>query len=569
MKKYTVIIAALLSVCQLLAACQKESDTQTDKGTTDEKSYPHRYYIDPENGAYYNTGHSPSQAWESVDRIMEQPWKAGDTILIKRGTVYNGSITLRGSGTAEAPIVLGSYGDEDLPLPEIAGGGSYQTILIRNVQYWVLQDLKITNKGEQPMPKIAGIRIEADNIEGGVMNHIHIRRCEIADVYGTKTHHNEGGGSGIFYYNVLGGANPSSFNDIVVEDCHIINCQRDGLTGFIASGDRSLRKANTGFVFRRNLFEGIPGDQIIVNGCDNALVEYNVVRNCAQGDFADESIPNRMEAAAALWCIHSDGTVFRYNIVQDHKATWDGQAFDCDQNCQNTLFEYNISYNNVGGWLMLCPSDTAFDKNYVSQDGTVVRYNISINDGTRDYVKGNGQTLSSTIDVVGRVGSCHFYNNTIIKTRSAATNADNTAITFDNYTNIPGSLVFSNNIFYNTTATANPFTKVGTGSFIDNHGLILRNNCIYGYQEGTIPGSDDHNTQNIVTDPQFVRLVDEFAANNNLIDRDQILEGLRLATGSPCIGSGTEIAEEPIFPVTTDFWGEPIGEARNIGAFNH
>lgn len=97
---YTIIIAALLGISQL-AACQKEETwkNENDKGGV---SYPHRYYIDPENGAYYNTGHSPEQAWESVDRIMEQPWKAGDTILIKRGTVYNGTLTLRGSGTAEA-----------------------------------------------------------------------------------------------------------------------------------------------------------------------------------------------------------------------------------------------------------------------------------------------------------------------------------------------------------------------------------------------------------------------------------------------------------------------------------
>ena len=219
MKIRLIIFAALLGACQL-AAC-KEDEPRTPQGGPEEVSYPHRYYIDPENGSYYNTGHSPSQAWESVDRIMERSWKAGDTILIKRGTVYNGSLTLRGSGSAEAPIVLGSYGDESLPLPEIAGGGNYEAILIRNVQYWELQDLRITNKGAAPRPKIAGIRIEADNIEGGVMNHIHIRRCEVADVYGTKTHHNEGGGSGIFYYNVIGGANPSSFNDLVVEDCRL------------------------------------------------------------------------------------------------------------------------------------------------------------------------------------------------------------------------------------------------------------------------------------------------------------------------------------------------------------
>ena len=184
-------------------------------------------------------------------------------------------------------------------------------------------------------------------------------------------------------------------------------------------------------------------------------------------------------------------------------------------------------------------------------------------------MKGNGQTLSSTIDVVGRVGGCHFYNNTIIKTRSAATHADNTAVTFDSYTNIEGSLVFTNNIFYNTTGTANPFIKVGTGEFIDDRGLILRNNCICGYREGTIPGTGDHNVGTILADPKFVRLVEEFTADNDLIDKEQILAGLQLAAGSPCIGAGAGIADEPVFPLTTDFWGERIGNARNIGAYNH
>ena len=31
---------------------------------------------------------------------------------------------------------------------------------------------------------------------------------------------------------------------------------------------------------------------------------------------------------------------------------------------------------------MLCPSDVAFDRNFVSPEGTGVRYNVSINDVT-------------------------------------------------------------------------------------------------------------------------------------------------------------------------------------------
>lgn len=568
MKKKVMICSMILLAPLFMAGCQEMEADDTIQSGVSGHAWPHRYYIDPENGMYYNTGHSPEQAWESVDRINERIWQPGDTILIKRGTVYDGTLVLRGSGTADAPIVITAYGDASLPLPVIAGGGVPETVMIRNVEYWELHNLHVTNKGDEPLAKAAGIRIEAENMEDGEMNHIVIRDCMVSDVYGTKTHHNGGGGAAIHYYNVVNGSIPTSFNGLVIEGCHIKDCQRDGIIGFLATGDRQYRKASKGVIFSHNLIEGVPGDQILVNGCDDAVVEYNVVRNCAEGDFADESIENRMEAAAALWCMHSDRTVFRYNIVQDHKATWDGQAFDCDQNCQNTLFEYNISYNNVGGWIMLCPSDAENSNGYADHTGTVIRYNISINDGTRDYLKGNGQAHSATVDVVGRVVGCHFYNNTVIKTRSAETYADNTAIAFDWYTNVPNSLRFTNNIFYNTTGTENRFHKITAGSFEDNCGLVLENNCIYGYASGTVPGDGTHNSGAVYEDPEFTALVSDFLENGDFIDKEKILDGLGLATGSPCIGSGKRI-EDTLFPVENDFWGFPCGEEWNIGAYNH
>jgi hypothetical protein len=546
-----------------------KTDGELPEETTEERSYPSRYYIDTENGAYYNTGHSPSQAWESVDRILERTWKPGDTILIKRGTVYHGTIALKGNGSQEAPIVIDTYGPEELPLPEINGDGKKdETILIRDVEYWELHNLKITNKGETARPKSVGIRIIAENIPDGTMNHIHIKGCTIADVYGTKTHHLGGGGAGIHYYNVVEKAAPANFDDLVVENCHIANCQRDGLTGYLSTGNRSRRKANTNVRFQGNLFEGIPGDVIIVNGCDGAIVENNIVRDCAEGDFSPEGIDFRAEAAAAVWCIHSDGTIFRYNIVQGHKATWDGQAFDCDQNCQNTLYEYNITCNNAGGFFLVCPADANNNNGYADFTGLVVRYNISINDGTRDYLKENGARLASTIDVVGRVVDAHFYNNTIIKTRSAANNADNSAITFNTFSNIPRSMIFTNNIFYNTTGTANEFCRAMYGDFIENRGVIFQNNCITGYST-PVPGSGEYNAHNIQADPGFSRLVTNLVENGHLIDIHEIKAALQLATGSPCIGTGITVEEGIFFPVTNDFWGSPVGNARNIGAFNH
>jgi len=346
-----------------------------------------------------------------------------------------------------------------------------------------------------------------------------------------------------------------------------LNCQRDGIKGYIATGDRAYRKANTNFVIRGNLFEGIPGDQIVINGCDGAIVEHNIVRNCLEGGFSPEGAEFPAEASAAIWCIHSDNTIFRYNLVQDLKATWDGEAFDCDQNCVNTLFEYNISYNNVGGWFLLCPLDAYFNKGFAGHSGTIVRYNVSINDGLRDYPKEDGSIHSATIDVCGRVVNAHFYNNTIIKTKSATQNYDNTGIIFADYMNLPNSLIFTNNIFYNTTGKANKFCRIASGQFEDNKGMVLKNNCIYGYTD--IPGTGEYNSGNIDVNPEFVKLVEDFVQNNQFIDKEEVLNGLKLATGSPCIGTGTQVNDGGFFPITNDLWGNPVGNKNNIGAYNH
>lgn len=560
--KVNIILWLVVMSVFYLSAC--ENDESIKENALVDISYLHRFYIDPDNGAYYNTGHSPDQAWESVDRFSERTWKAGDTILIKRGTVYNGSLKLKGNGSAEAPIVIGSYGDESLPLPVIDGAGQVEaTITAHNVEYWEIHNLCIRNKGTEPQARAKGILLEANDF--GEMNHIHIKGCVISDIYGSKAQSN-GGGAGIYLYNVLETATPSFFNDILIEECLIKDCQRNAITGFISTGDRSKLKKSTNVVVRRNIIERVPGDAIVIVGCEGALVEENVVKDCAMGDFAPE---DNGEAAAGVWCIHSDNTVFRYNIVQDHKATWDGQAFDCDQNCVNTLYEYNISYNNVGGFFLLCPLDNYFNQGYAEHKGTVVRYNISINDGTRNYLKDNGKVLSSTIDVAGRAVDCHFYNNTIIKTKSADAYADNSAITLDSYQNIPSSLRFTNNIFYNTTGVYNQFIKITQGELEENRGIILQNNCIYGYDESTIPGTGEYNTGLVTENPKFVQLVADFIENNNLVDKEKILQGLCLASGSPCFGTGKIVETDGIFPLVNDFWGNSIGDTRNIGAFNH
>lgn len=79
----------------------------------------------------------------------------------------------------------------------------------------------------------------------------------------------------------------------------------------------------------------------------------------------------------------------------------------------------------------------------------------------------------------------------------------------------------------------------------------------------------EYNSGNIDVNPEFVKLVEDFVQNNQFIDKEEVLNGLKLATGSPCIGTGTQVKDGGFFPITNDLWGNPVGNKNNIGAYNH
>jgi len=119
-------------------------------------------------------------------------------------------------------------------------------------------------------------------------------------------------------------------------------------------------------VIRSNLLEDIGGDCIKVWGSNGALVEHNIVRG------------GRMRCddyAAGIWPFDSDDTIIQFNEVAGMKGIKDGQAFDSDYRCRRSLFQYNYSRDNEGGFMLICTPGTSYNED------TVIRYNISQNDG--------------------------------------------------------------------------------------------------------------------------------------------------------------------------------------------
>jgi hypothetical protein len=73
------------------------------------------YYVDCTAGNDANLGLSQAAAWRSLSKASGAPLLPGDSLLFKRGCSWDGTLTLKRSGTSLAPIRIGAYGSGALP----------------------------------------------------------------------------------------------------------------------------------------------------------------------------------------------------------------------------------------------------------------------------------------------------------------------------------------------------------------------------------------------------------------------------------------------------------------------
>ena len=316
------------------------------------------YHVDAGGGDDTHTGLSPAAAWRSLAPVNAAIFQPGDQILLRAGTRYSGRLAPQGSGAlvagVPAPIRLGRYGAG--PPPRVDAGGNFsEALLLRNVEYWDVADLELTNLGPAPAPGRAGVRLQADG--AGPLHQLSLHGLYVHDVNGDLAKSREG--CGIFFESR--GGNDAHFEGLLIADCRVARTDRNGICQRTSGRARSL-----GVVIRGCRLEDIGGDGIKIWGSRGALVEHNVLRGgrrrCA-------------DAAAGIWPFDSDDTVIQYNEVSGMKGTNDGQAFDADYRCRHSLFQYNYSHDNEGGFLLVCTPGNSFCLD------TVVRYNLSQNDG--------------------------------------------------------------------------------------------------------------------------------------------------------------------------------------------
>lgn len=152
-------------------------------------------------------------------------------------------------------------------------------------------------------------------------------------------------------------------------------------------------------------------------------------------NFGDcQDILSHQVAAAGIWPWSSDHTLIQFNEVSNHRAKWDGQGFDSDYNCRGTIIQYNYSHDNFGGFLLIYNNGQTYGTyGNIGNDSTIIRYNVSINDGIRPYPTLREGWFSPILHITGPVKNTLIYNNLILVPKRDSAQIDQTLIKMNNW----------------------------------------------------------------------------------------------------------------------------------------
>ena len=561
----TLVLTAFSSLFSV-SAVEGETDTN-DVGTT--------YYVSTLTGKDTNNGTSEDTPFYSLSKINEITLQPGDKVLLERGSVFDYQyLHLKGSGSAENPIIVGTYGDEKAAKPVIDAKGQgiwYQdygkaldnsqhvykgyvssTILLYDVEYIeisgleIVNDVSFLNEDYSLRTKMnrTGVAVVAQN--AGTIDHIVLDDLYIHDVKGNvyDKHMNNGG----IYFTVFMPEDEAStgipkYNDVTIQNCYVKDVSRWGIALAYTAYYNQFNAAEiddtvcqkygaTDVVIKNNYIESVGGDAITTMYCYQPLVEYNVADGVAKEINADiYSATSFGRVAAGIWPWKCKDAVFQYNEVFDTCYNGDAQAWDADWG-DGTVYQYNYSHNNQGGAVMVCG---------IQAINTVFRYNISYKD------------LTCALDLPDNAPKAEFYNNVFYMAEGVPflRVADR-----NNGANQTGTAVVRNNIIYNSGAekSENWSGKNSTAK------MTYSNNLYYDYTN--TPTSD---ANAVTADPLFWGAEAAPTTTTGVVHDRAAFEGFKISKDSPAIDAGVVIDGF----TGTDFFGNEVTGTPDIGAYEY
>jgi hypothetical protein len=479
----------------------------------------HTYFINVSSGNDSFDGMTEMTAWKTLAKVNGTTFVAGDSILLKCGETWSEYLHPAGSGVIGNPIVISSYGTGNKP--QINTGGSYPTaVLLLNQEYWVIENLDVTNL--HPTNNTSsryGVYIISNNY--GVVRHIILRNLVVHDVNGNPGSKTCGG----IFFEVMGGTT-AWFDSVIVEGCDVYDVSPVGIASTSSLASRTLTTnsnwyPSTNIYIRNNMIRRTVRNGMIIRVAKRPVIEHNVFQECAKDSSGN-----------AMFVFNCDSALIQYNeafLTRFNAGDEDAGGFDGDYRCKSTIIQYNYTHHNEYGGIVVVSDGSGTD---TFNDGAIIRYNV-LKDNSNHCIRVSGNVTNTT-----------FYNNTIYSSTAAGAVV---AVWHKSWGGYCDNTKYYNNIF--------ELQKYGSSFQLNSS---TNNLFDYNLFHGVRAAGEPADLHKMTADPKF-------AAPDSVSNGWTTAAGLRLQSTSPAIDSGTTLSGH----VAEDYLGTaiPTGSQVDRGAF--
>lgn len=281
------------------------------------------YHLDCTGGRDQATGQAPGEAWKTTARANEQELLPGDRLLLRRGTVCEGTLAPRGIGTADRPITLDAYGEG--PLPAVDASGADTAIRLWNQSHWRIRNVE--GRGS----KIYGIFVGGNR---GTIRDLELRDVLARDVHGLLKTKN----SGLIVIHAT--------EEAVLDGVTIDGARAERTTqwaGILINGASQQRApgapVSQRVKVRNSIVRDVWGDGIILFQVKDGVVERSAAWKTGMQPRFSIGTPN------GIWTWRCENCV-----VRECESFWsdspgvDGGAFDIDWGNDNNVVERNYGH---------------------------------------------------------------------------------------------------------------------------------------------------------------------------------------------------------------------------------
>jgi hypothetical protein len=550
------------------------------------------YYIST-TGNDASNGLTPSTAWKTMAKVNVTSFKPGDSILFKRGDIWNlfnenntTGLVADNSGKKGSRIVYGAYGTGAKPI--------------------------ITAKHSVPAWDTPGIWKRNGDVWNMTFKPFGPKRLWLSGAEAKKHPDKLVNSSEIWYWGsdvlyVFSRTNPatafssmehtgtSAINNVITLTANYLTLQnldiRGGWLNLVINGADYciIENCNIGYD------TGAMGVFICGKGSTSGHSDYGIIRNCTFDSH--DLIMDKWEAENTNDGIHIRDGVHKWEIYNNTLKNWGHSAYkaityDSVYNVSDILFHNNlitaqdcdmgrgIDISGIKGCMfgMEIYNNRIYDTPVENQiDAPGIRFYNNIIDKVRglSYVygypgNGGGIVIFGSNGLVDSPNNIQIFNNTIVNCRDAGIIIDNSGtskkeenyicnnILYNNDTDgdpdnrlnhyqiyiypdvsTIGPHIFKNNLVYSPVNTQSVYYGRAPGIYYVRHRTIVEFNALNG------TGGDVINN-NIFGDPLFIDV-----ANGDY----------HLKEDSPAIGGGTDVG------LKTDYDGIAWLNPPNIGAF--